>query len=284
MAIARPRSPHTLRSADVRRRPSLAVSPRRAGVSAPHILPSVCIHACSDGARSDRTPQVRICVRQGYPHAAGQRHASVSLPHDGVRASHAPRRCAGEPLYRRRMVARAQRHERRARLPTPGTVGRHKVTQFALHAHRRLWHGYLSVGFSHRRIVAQAIALSQEPRIRYHDGHRAVKDARRQWVYPKIVRRGLRLTSHGKRRRLKSRGWRIWRHFSVRGVPCDVSRRPSRIHHHNLGAHPSSIRAMSFSIARATPLMARRAGYGESRDLIICKRGQAPMVCPHRAL
>jgi len=35
----------------------------------------------------------------------------------------------------------------------------------------------------------------------------------------------LRLTSHGKERRLKSLGRRVVRHLSVRRVPCDVSRR-----------------------------------------------------------
>jgi len=35
----------------------------------------------------------------------------------------------------------------------------------------------------------------------------------------------LRLTSHGKERRLKSLGRRVVRHVSVRRVPYDVSRR-----------------------------------------------------------
>jgi len=35
----------------------------------------------------------------------------------------------------------------------------------------------------------------------------------------------LRLTSHGKERRLKSLGRRVVRHVSVRRLPCDVSRR-----------------------------------------------------------
>jgi len=58
---------------------------------------------------------------------------------------------------------------------------------------------------------------------RGHDG--SGRAARAPTGCPEIVRASLRLKSHGTPRRLKSCGWPRRRHFSVRRLPCDFSRR-----------------------------------------------------------